>query len=190
MSLLQIKRDKGQTNLPLPGFGLDGVSSFAHPFVSSSNGLRLLNTVYNAGERFVKPIRNIVNPLDIKDLGEFANQIVIAASLPRHKRGGLNYVDVIGSAKVESDSRIRDTNYFRFSAEFMKSCKGEDNQFQSPCRFSIVGNYEGKFNRDSEILNNMQRIYYEVLQRNPALLMRFDEKRVLRVESPFHTLTK
>ena len=122
---------------------------------------------------------------------EFSNWIVQAASLPRHMRGNLDNVNVIGQyqgARTQADGSI-DRNY---QFEFVKRVSGEDNQFRDLCSLFARYNQDDRreeFDPKSQIKNYLSHIQRLVGERNNSLVTEI-EGNCLTVESAFKTITE
>lgn len=119
-----------------------------------------------------------------KDRGKFAEAVVMMASNPRSKRGGLDYVNIFGSAEALPNCGERK---YRFIATFIRTFNGSDNQYQKPCSYDIIGDYEGNFQESEIVQDNLALIRNEIEAIAPHAKIKIKGK-VLAVESAFKTL--
>ncbi len=121
---------------------------------------------------------------DVNTLREFVIIIAEAASLPRSRLDGLDFT-VLGDAQ---ELPGHDERRYRFTASFTHRCRSHDNKFQQLYTYSIVGNYDGTFNRAQTIVDNLGVIKQRLSESYGHLETSVDENK-LNIVSAFYTLT-
>ncbi len=116
----------------------------------------------------------------------FAHDLYVVAHSPRSRRGDLNSIEVTGSVEELTHPQADDPGRYRFSAEFMRSCSGQNTQFQTISTYSSVGTYTGTFNEPRAVMDNLTLIQEALAQKGPSL--KSDIKgTLLAVENTFFT---